>query len=213
MLPIVKVENIFSILQSKVNSPKTELNYNNNFTLAVAVILSAQATDISVNKATTNLFKYYTSPEKMLELGEEGLKQHIKSIGLFNSKAKNIIALCKLLIDRHQSTIPDNFDALISLPGIGRKTANVILNCAFGKPTIAVDTHVHRVSNRLGLSNASTPEKIERDLLAIIPKKYLKHAHHWLILHGRYICKARTPLCQDCALKEYCDYYKKKYAV
>lgn len=213
MLPIVKVKNIFSILQSKVNSPKTELNYNNNFTLAVAVILSAQATDISVNKTTTNLFKYYTSPEKMLELGEEGLKQHIKSIGLFNSKAKNIISLSKLLIDRHQSTIPDNFDALISLPGIGRKTANVILNCAFGKPTIAVDTHVHRVSNRLGLSNASTPEKIERDLLAIIPKKYLKHAHHWLILHGRYICKARTPLCQDCALKEYCDYYKKKYAV
>lgn len=213
MLPIVKVENIFSILHSKVNSPKTELNYNNNFTLAVAVILSAQATDISVNKATKNLFKYYTSPEKMLELGEEGLKQHIKSIGLFNSKAKNIISLSKLLIDRHQSTIPDNFDALISLPGIGRKTANVILNCAFGKPTIAVDTHVHRVSNRLGLSNASTPEKIEMDLLAIIPKKYLKHAHHWLILHGRYICKARTPLCQDCAIKEYCDYYKKKYAV
>lgn len=210
MPPIVKVENIFSILHSKVTHPKTELNYNNNFTLAVAVILSAQATDISVNKATRELFKYYNSPEKILELGEEGLKQHIKSIGLFNSKAKNIIALSKLLIDRHQSTIPDNFDALISLPGIGRKTANVILNCAFGKSTIAVDTHVHRVSNRLGLSNASTPEKIEMDLLAIIPKKYLKHAHHWLILHGRYICKARTPLCQDCALKEYCDYYKSR---
>lgn len=213
MLPIVKVENIFSILHSKVKSPKTELNYNNNFTLAIAVILSAQATDISVNKATTNLFKYYNSPEKILELGEEGLKQHIKSIGLFNSKAKNIISLSKLLIDRHQSTIPDNFDALISLPGIGRKTANVILNCAFDKPTIAVDTHVHRVSNRLGLSNAATPEKIERDLLAIIPKKYLKHAHHWLILHGRYTCKARNPLCHDCALKEYCDYYTKKYVV
>lgn len=213
MQHIAKVEIIFSILHSKVKSPKTELNYNNNFTLTIAVILSAQATDISVNKATTELFKYYDSPERILELGEEGLKKYIKSIGLYNSKAKNIIQLSKLLIDRHQSTIPDNFDTLISLPGIGRKTANVILNCAFGKPTIAVDTHVHRVSNRLGLSNASTPEKIERDLLAIIPKKYLKHAHHWLILHGRYTCKARTPLCHDCALKEYCDYYTKKYVV
>ena len=213
MTSIAKVETIFSILHSKVKFPQTELNYNNNFTLAIAVILSAQASDISVNKATKELFKYYDSPEKILKLGEDELKQHIKSIGLYNSKAKNIIELSKLLVDKYQSIIPDNFDALISLPGIGRKTANVILNCAFGKPTIAVDTHVHRVSNRLGLSNASTPEKIEKDLLAIIPKKYLKHAHHWLILHGRYICKARKPLCQDCALKEYCDYYIKKYAV
>lgn len=213
MPPIAKVETIFSILHSKVKLPKTELNYTNNFTLAIAVILSAQATDISVNKATKELFKHYDSPEKILKLGEDGLKQHIKSIGLYNSKAKNIIELSKLLIDKYQSIIPDNFDALISLPGIGRKTANVILNCAFGKPTIAVDTHVHRVSNRLGLSNASTPEKIERDLLAIIPKKYLKHAHHWLILHGRYTCKARAPLCHDCALKKYCDYYAKKHVV
>lgn len=202
------INQIFQIFYNNNPVPETELEFNNNFTLSVAVILSAQATDISVNKATKNLFSFYNTPEKILLLGEENLKKYIKTIGLYNSKAKNIIALCQILIDKYNSDIPSEFDELVKLPGIGRKTANVILNCAFGKPTMAVDTHVHRVSNRIGFSNGNTPEKVEKDLLKKIPNKWLKHGHHWLILHGRYVCKARKPLCTECLISEYCKYYK-----
>ena len=204
-----KIEKIFQIYSKNNPNPTTELKFTNNFTLAIAVILSAQATDISVNKATKSFFKTYDTPEKILDLGEDGLKTYIKTIGLYNSKAKNIIALCKILIDKYNSKIPEKFDKLIKLPGIGRKTANVILNCAFGKPTMAVDTHVFRVSHRIGLSTGKTPEKVEQDLLKKIPLKWQNHAHHWLILHGRYTCKARKPLCMECKIREYCKYYNK----
>lgn len=206
---IVQINNIFEIFNEIEPNPKTELNYNNNFTLAVAVILSAQATDISVNKATEKLFITYNTPEKLLDLGEEGLKKYIKTIGLYNAKAKNIIALCSILIDKYNSEIPSEFEQLVELPGIGRKTANVILNCAFDKPTMAVDTHVYRVSHRIGLSSGKTPEKVEKDLLEKIPNKWLKHAHHWMILHGRYICQARKPLCIKCPIAKYCEHNKK----
>ena len=176
----------------------------------MAVILSAQATDISVNKATKKLFKQFNTPQKILSLGVDNLKTHIKTIGLYNSKAKNIIALCEILIDKYNSIIPDEFEELIKLPGIGRKTANVILNCAFAKPTMAVDTHVFRVAHRIGLSVGSSPEKVENDLLKKIPSKWLFYAHHWLILHGRYVCKARTPICVKCNISSYCSYYKKR---
>ena len=202
------INQIFQIFSNNNPTPKTELEFTNNFTLSVAVILSAQATDISVNKATKNFFPSYDSPEKILSLGEDGLKKYIKTIGLYNSKAKNVIALCEILIDKYNSNIPSEFDELIKLPGIGRKTANVILNCAFGKPTMAVDTHVHRVSNRIGFSSGNTPEKVERDLLKKIPNKWLNDGHHWLILHGRYTCKARKPQCSECQITEYCKYYR-----
>lgn len=198
------VNQIFQIFSKQNSQPKTELEYTNNFTLAVAVILSAQATDISVNKATKNLFSKYATPEKIYSLGEDNLKTHIKTIGLYNSKAKNIIAFAKILIEQYNSELPDSFEELIKLPGIGQKTANVILNCAFSMPTIAVDTHVFRLAHRLGLSTAKTPEKVEADLLKIIPSVWLKHAHHWLILHGRYICKARKPNCHTCPISAYC---------
>lgn len=204
-----KIEKIFQIYSKNNPTPKTELEFTNNFTLAIAVILSAQATDISVNKATKLFFETHNTPEKILDLGEDRLKTYIKTIGLYNSKAKNIIALCKILIDKYNSRIPEEFGQLIKLPGIGRKTANVVLNCAFGKPTMAVDTHVFRVSHRIGLSTGKTPEKVEKDLLKKIPSKCLNHAHHWLILHGRYVCKARKPLCTECKIKEYCKYYNK----
>lgn len=201
------LKNIFKTFSIKIPNPKTELEYKNIFTLAIAVILSAQATDISVNKATKNLFEKYTTPEEFLELGEEGLKEYIKTIGLYNAKAKNIIALCKILMKEYNSQIPENFELLIKLPGIGRKTANVILGCGFGHPTIAVDTHVFRVSNRIGLADGKTPEQVEKQLLKKIPDKWKKYAHHWLILHGRYICKAKKPLCDICFIKNSCKNY------
>lgn len=202
-----QIDEIFEIFSGNDPNPRTELNFINNFTLTVSVILSAQATDISVNKATKELFEICRTPEEILALGETELKKHIKSIGLYNAKAKNIIALCHILIDNYKSEIPNIFEQLIKLPGVGRKTANVILNCAFGMPTMAVDTHVFRVANRVGLSNGKTPEKVENDLLRVIPDKWLMHAHHWLILHGRYICKARMPLCEQCPIAKCCDYY------
>lgn len=205
-----QIEHIFQIFSQHNPHPETELEYSNNFTLAVAVILSAQATDISVNKATKNLFSKHNNPEQILHLGEDGLKTYIKTIGLYNSKAKNIIAFCSILIDKYNSEIPSEFEQLITLPGIGRKTANVILNCAFGKLTMAVDTHVYRVSHRIGFSVGKTPEKVEKDLLRTIPIKWMQHAHHWLILHGRYICKARKPLCSECPITKYCKYYKEQ---
>lgn len=202
-----QIENIFAYFAHRTPEPKTELIYTNHFTLTVAVILSAQATDILVNKATKSLFEKYNTPSEFLTLGEEGLKQYIKSIGLYNAKAKNIINLCRILVADYNSEIPDDFKTLVRLPGIGSKTANVILNCAFSKPTIAVDTHVFRVAHRLHLTNAKTPDKVSAELMKIIPQKWLKNAHHWMILHGRYICKARKPLCHECGIKDMCTTY------
>ncbi|MCF8462604.1 MAG: endonuclease III, partial [Rickettsiaceae bacterium] len=186
-------------------NPKTELIFNNNFTLLIAIILSAQATDKSVNKATEILFKEYNNPKDILKLGLDGLKEHIKIIGLYNSKATNIIELCKLLLLQNEK-IPDNFTDLIKLPGVGRKTANVYLNIVHKMHNVAVDTHVARVSKRLGLTSFDNPQKIEQDLLNSIPSKFLSNAHNWLVLHGRYICKARKPLCKECFLAENCKY-------
>ena len=207
MITPAKINTIFEIFSAANPEPKTELNYTNHYTLLVAIVLSAQATDISVNKATPPLFAIGDTPEKMVLLGEEKLKNYIKTIGLFNSKAKHIIALSNMLIERYHSEVPDSLEALSSLPGVGRKTANVLLNCAFGKPTIAVDTHVQRVSNRIGLAHSATPEKTELELMKSIPERWKKHAHHWLILHGRYICKARKPECERCPIQHLCAYY------
>lgn len=200
------IENIFSIFSKDNSNPQTELVYNNNFTLLVAVVLSAQTTDVAVNKATADLFSHINTPRAMAELGEEGLKPYIKSIGLYNMKAKNIIALSKQLIEKHNSIVPSSMEALTALPGVGRKTANVVLACAFGHPTIAVDTHVFRVSHRLGLAHGNTPEAVEKELLQVIPAKFLPHAHHWLILHGRYVCQAKKPRCSECKIKAFCKY-------
>jgi endonuclease-3 len=207
MLKKQHISKIFEILSSDNPAPQTELNYLNNFTLLVAVVLSAQSTDISVNKATKDLFPKYNTPESIFSLGVDGLKEYIKTIGLYNNKAKNVIKLCENLIELHNSAVPDNYDHLIALPGVGRKTANVILNCAFGKETIAVDTHVYRLARRIGLSNGSSTLKVEQDLLQNIPKKWRFNSHHWLILHGRYVCKAIKPLCHECKINRYCDYY------
>ena len=204
------INQIFTIFSSLSKEPKTELNYINNFTLTVAVVLSAQSTDISVNKATFELFKKHKKPEDFLELGENNLKKYIKTIGLYNTKAKSIIALSRILVDKYNSNIPEKFDDLVNLPGVGRKTANVILNCAFKQPTMAVDTHVARVSTRIGLTLEKIPEKIEIDLLKKIPKIWLQNAHHWLIIHGRYICKAKKPECTKCPICHLCVYEDKK---
>lgn len=204
-----KTNQIFKIFSDKDPEPKTELNYVNNYTLLVAVVLSAQATDVGVNKATKSLFEKVQTPEQMLDLGEDGLKNYIKTIGLFNSKAKNIILLSKQLIEKYNSVVPENFEALHGLAGVGVKTANVVLNCAFGWPTIAVDTHVFRVSNRIGLVKTKSPETTGDKLLKAIPKQWQMHAHHWLILHGRYICKARKPLCGKCDIYDLCEYKDK----
>ena len=207
-----KHEAIFRILASANPDPRTELRHHSPFELLVAVILSAQSTDVSVNKATEELFKIANTPAKMLGLGELQLKQRIKTIGLFNTKAKNILKTCQLLLDRHSGQLPQNRKDLEALPGVGRKTANVILNTAFGQPTIAVDTHIFRVSNRIGLAPGKTPLEVEQKLLRTTPEKYLQGAHHWLILHGRYTCKARKPACPECAIVNYCG-YKAKTAV
>ncbi len=203
------VNKIFSSLQKINPEPKTELYYTNPYTLLVAIVLSAQATDAGVNKATPALFEVCDTPKKMVALGEEGLKKYIKTIGLFNSKSKNIIGLSVKLLEEFKGKIPHTRELLQSLPGVGRKTANVWLNCALGEHTIAVDTHVFRVSNRIGLTNAKTPEQCEQQLEKIIPAKYKQHAHHWLILHGRYVCKARTPECAVCIINKWCEYKHK----
>lgn len=201
------IDNIFRIFSKENPSPSTELNYTNNYTLLVAVVLSAQTTDSMVNKVTLNLFKIADNPAKMLDLGEEELKKHINKIGLFNAKAKNIIKLSRILLSNYNSDVPSDLESLISLPGVGRKTANVVLNCAFSQAVMPVDTHVQRVSNRIGFSLKKTPREVEDDLMNIIPENWLLHAHHWLILHGRYICKARNPLCGLCKIREFCYYY------
>ena len=199
-------EQIFTILDQNNPNPTTELIYKTPFQLLIAVILSAQATDVSVNKACKELFELAETAEKLIQLGEIKLKSKIRSIGLFNTKAKNIIKTCKILIDQHQGTVPDNRSKLEALPGVGRKTANVILNTAFGKPTIAVDTHVFRVANRTGLAKGKTPYIVEQGLLEIVPKRFLKNAHHLLILHGRYVCISRKPLCYNCSIHSYCEF-------
>jgi endonuclease-3 len=203
------IHTIFARFLKANPTPTTELVYHNDFELLIAVILSAQATDIAVNKATVSLFKKANTPEKMLALGEDDLKSHIKSIGLSQTKAKNVLATCQRLIDDYSSKVPDDREALESLPGVGRKTANVVLNTCFGHPTIAVDTHIFRVANRIGLSHGKTPLEVEKQLLVNVPKQYLQHAHHWLILHGRYVCKARKPLCQTCIIHDLCEYKDK----
>lgn len=202
------IENIFRIFHELNPKPKTELEYKNDFTLLVAVVLSAQSTDLAVNKATKELFNLYDTPEKIYNLGEDALKQYIKTIGLYNSKAANIIKLSAILIEEYGSKVPGTIESLVKLPGVGRKTANVVLNAIFGKATMPVDTHVARVSQRLSLSSAKTPDKIEADLMSVIPDKWLTYAHHWLVLHGRYICKARKPLCNICPIYAFCPYGK-----
>ena len=194
---------------SKLNpSPRTELEYTNNFTLLIAVILSAQATDKRVNIISKPLFLQYDTPEKIVSLGLEGLKEYIKSINYFNTKAKNIISMSQRLIEEYNSIVPSELDDLTSLPGVGRKTANVVRTCAFGLVAIPVDTHVLRVAHRLGIAHGKTPDKVEQELMVNIPKEWLMHAHHWLVLHGRYICKARKPLCKECPVSKWCEYYK-----
>lgn len=203
------IEEIFCRFSAQNPEPKTELQFTNTYTLLVAVVLSAQATDVGVNRATKALFAKVDSPKKMLALGEEELKTYIKTIGLYNSKAKNIIALSKALIEHHGGEVPASLDALQTLPGVGRKTANVVLNCAFGMPTMAVDTHIFRVSNRIGLVKEKNVLKTELALLKVIPEHWKLHAHHWLILHGRYVCKARKPECQKCIIRDLCQYPNK----
>lgn len=190
--------------------PTTELRYQSNFELLISVILSAQATDVSVNLATRRLYKKANTPQAIFQLGEDGLKAYIKTIGLFNSKAKNIITTCRTLLEKHQGVVPSNREALEALPGVGRKTANVVLNTAFGEPTLAVDTHIFRVANRTGLAIGKTPLIIERKLLKSVPSQYLLDAHHWLILHGRYTCKARKPNCPECIVRDLCRTGKQK---
>ena len=204
-----KIQKIFEAFQKAIPNPTTELHYTSVFELLTAVILSAQATDISVNKATAKLYAIANTPESILKLGEEGLKNYIKTIGLFNTKAKNIIATCQQLMTMHHGQVPESREALEALPGVGRKTANVILNTAFGQPTIAVDTHIFRVANRIGLAQGKTPLEVEKKLIKVIPDIFMKDAHHWLILHGRYTCIARKTKCLQCPIYDYCEYKDK----
>jgi endonuclease-3 len=200
---------IFSRLRTADPEPKTELQYSSPFELLVAVVLSAQSTDKGVNKATALLFPVANRPETIAALGVEGLSAYIKTIGLYNTKAKNVIRLCELLISEHQSIVPDNRAALEALPGVGRKTANVVLNTAFGHATMAVDTHIFRVSNRIGLAPGKDVLEVEHRLMRLVPKEFLLNAHHWLILHGRYTCTARKPKCGSCAIEDLCEYRQK----
>lgn len=207
-IPLKKVHELFARFSKERPEPQIELNYINNYTLLVAVVLSAQSTDVGVNKVTKTLFQLASNPHQMLTLGEEQLRQHIKTIGLYNTKAKNVIALSRKLIDDKHEDIPCDFIYLISLPGVGRKSANVILNSAFDKLTIGVDTHVFRVSNRIGLTKSTNVLQTEKQLLEVVPKKFLRYAHHWLVLHGRYTCKAKKPMCNQCCVNDLCQHYK-----
>ena len=205
----IKRTEIFKRLRAQNPNPTTELVYKNEFELLIAVILSAQATDISVNKATKELYKVANTPQAIYRMGENKLKSYVQSIGLYNTKSKNIIKTCKILIDQHDSQVPEDRAALEALPGVGRKTANVILNTAFGHPTIAVDTHIYRVSNRTGIAPGKTVLDVEKRLLRLVPEEFKRDAHHWLILHGRYTCVARNPKCSDCSIVDLCEYRKK----
>lgn len=200
---------IYSRLREHMPKPRSELEYHSPFELLISVILSAQATDVSVNKVTAELYPVANTPQAMLDLGEARLKNYIKTIGLFNSKAKNIIATCKILVERHGGKVPKTREELEALPGVGRKTASVVLNSAFGEPTIAVDTHIFRVANRTGLAKGKTPLEVEKRLTKLTPEEFRKNAHHWLILHGRYTCKARKPACPTCVINDLCEYRSK----
>ena len=206
------VDAFFARLAEQNPEPKGELNWTNPYTLLVAVALSAQATDVGVNKATKSLFAIVSTPQDMLDLGEEGLKAHIRTIGLYNSKARNVMKAAAMLVAEHGGQVPEDRDALEQLPGVGRKTANVVLNIAFGHPTIAVDTHLFRLGNRTGLAPGKTPLAVEKGLEAAIPDRWKRHAHHWLILHGRYVCKARKPDCPACVVNDLCPYGDKTVA-
>jgi len=205
----LKRDEIFERFQAHIDKPATELDYHSNFELLISVLLSAQATDVSVNKATAKLYAVANTPEQILALGEDRLKAYIKTIGLFNSKAKNTIATCQILIDKHNSEVPEDRAALEALPGVGRKTANVILNTAFGHPTIAVDTHIFRVSNRTGIAPGKDVLAVEKKLLKFVPDEFKIDAHHWLILHGRYTCIARKPRCGSCVIEDLCEFKRK----
>ena len=212
MMNAKKIREIFMRFRDANPKPTTELVYHSHFELLISVILSAQATDTSVNKATATLFRIANTPEKILNLGLTGLKKYIKTIGLYNSKAANILKTCKILIEKHHSTVPRTREALEELPGVGRKTANVILNTCFREPVIAVDTHIFRVAQRIGLAKGKTPLEIEKQLIQVIPHEFIHDAHHWLILHGRYVCTARKPKCPDCIINDLCQYPDKTVA-
>jgi endonuclease-3 len=205
-----KAFELIKLLNKSIKNPKTSLKYRNRFTLLTSVVLSAQCTDVNVNNVTKNIYKKYYTPKHFVDLGINKIKNLIKSIGLFNNKAKNLYYLSKILLEKYQSRVPNKFEELILLPGVGRKTANVVLNAAFNKPTIAVDTHVFRVGNRTGLSDGKNPEQVENQLLKILPLKHIKKAHHLILLHGRYICKSRNPLCEKCVINKICLYKGKK---
>jgi endonuclease-3 len=200
---------LIKLLNKSIKNPKTSLKFRNRFTLLTSVVLSAQCTDTNVNNVTKKIYEKYYQPEHFIDLGINKIKKLIKSIGLFNTKAKNIYHLSKILLDKHQGKVPDKFEELILLPGVGRKTANVVLNAVFNKPTIAVDTHVFRVGNRTGLANGKNPTQVEDQLLKILPKNHIKKAHHLILLHGRYVCKARNPLCKECIINKICLYKDK----
>jgi endonuclease-3 len=201
-----KAFKLIELLNKSIKNPKTSLKYRNQFTLLTSVVLSAQCTDVNVNNVTKSIYKKYYTPKHFVKLGINKIRNLIKSIGLFNNKAKNLYFLSKILLEKHQGKVPNKFEELILLPGVGRKTANVVLNEAFNKPTIAVDTHVFRVANRTGLSNGKNPEQVENDLLKILPRKNIKKAHHLILLHGRYTCKSRNPLCKKCVINKVCIY-------
>ncbi len=211
-MSLVNIEHLFQILSKANSNPKTELEFTNPYTLIVAVVLSAQATDVSVNKVTKTLFEKARTPEAMVKLGIPQIKKHIRTIGLYNTKAENVFKMSQILIDKHNSSVPEDRKSLEALPGVGRKTANVVMNEAFGAPTIAVDTHIFRVGNRTGLAPGKTPEYVEKELLRRVPEKWKKGAHHWLILHGRYICKARKPVCSDCLVSHLCRFKDKIFS-
>jgi endonuclease-3 len=201
-----KAFKLIELLNKSIKNPKTSLKYRNQFTLLTSVVLSAQCTDVNVNNVTKSIYKKYYTPKHFVDLGINKIRNLIKGIGLFNNKSKNLYYLSKILLEKYQSKVPSEFDKLILLPGVGRKTANVVLNAAFNKPTIAVDTHVFRVSNRTGLTNGKNPEQVENQLLKILPKKHIKKAHHLILLHGRYTCKSRNPLCKKCVINKICLY-------
>ena len=211
-MKIASIEPFFATLKAANPEPATELEYSSVFELLAAVLLSAQATDVSVNKATRRLFPVASTPQQMLALGEAGLSEHIKTIGLYRSKARHLMQTCRILIEQHGGEVPRTRAALEALPGVGRKTANVVLNCAFGEPTMAVDTHIFRVGNRTGLAPGKTPLAVEQQLMKRVPAAYLVDAHHWLILHGRYVCQARKPLCWQCGVATWCDFKPKTQA-
>lgn len=207
----IQTNNILSRLSKVIKNPKSDLKYTNKFTLLVSVVLSAQCTDVNVNNVTKDIYSKYNKPEDFAKLGQKKIEKLINRIGLYRNKAKNIYLLSKILLEQYKSKVPNNFEKLFKLPGVGRKTANVVLNEGFGKPTIAVDTHIFRVSNRTGIAPGKNPDEVEQNLYKVVPKKYLKDAHHLLLLHGRYTCKARTPNCKNCIIEKYCNFKDKVF--